>query len=248
MRRMPKFKLPRFRISKVISLCACPDGSYNTPRQRTNFLSSDSGEPVRALSSLIVAQRRKYQSLPNWATANSTFVALVRHVLNRLYRFFASGQFDLPHPYRFLFARVCSRSGRSYASLHSTRVFADTRLPGVRNVRKGGQTTPKPEASTSVLAPAEIAPPTQRSGLGESTRIPWTLSNKYYSADVHFAAHTITGLSPHVVRNVPAVIFVWSKGEVGFIRIVLWDVMQSAQRSCSELRRINTTWNALRGT
>ncbi|KAJ7459935.1 hypothetical protein FB451DRAFT_1272061 [Mycena latifolia] len=51
------------------------------------------------------------------------------------------------------------------------------------------------------------------SGLGESTRIPWTLSNKYYSADVHFAAHTIAGLSPNMVQNVPAVVFVWSKGE-----------------------------------
>ncbi|KAJ6585073.1 hypothetical protein B0H19DRAFT_409305 [Mycena capillaripes] len=83
----------------------------------------------------------------------------------------------------------------------------------VRNLRKPGQATPVPEASSSVLAPAEPAPQTQPSGLGESTRIPWTLSNKYYSADVHFAAHTITGLSPHMVRNVPAVLFVWSKGE-----------------------------------
>ncbi|KAJ6477347.1 hypothetical protein C8R47DRAFT_1219898 [Mycena vitilis] len=81
----------------------------------------------------------------------------------------------------------------------------------VRNLRK----PPPPEASTSAIAPAPAPaePQTQPSGLGASTRIPWTLSNKYYSADVHFAAHTITGLAPHVVRNVPAVIFVWSKGE-----------------------------------
>ncbi|KAJ7025327.1 hypothetical protein C8F04DRAFT_1128524 [Mycena alexandri] len=82
----------------------------------------------------------------------------------------------------------------------------------VRSLRKPGP------ASTSVLEPAQPAPTPQpnASGLGESTRIPWTLSNKYYSADVHFAAHTITGLSPHVVRNVHAVIFVWSKGDQDF--------------------------------
>ncbi|KAJ7175946.1 hypothetical protein C8R46DRAFT_1080139 [Mycena filopes] len=81
-----------------------------------------------------------------------------------------------------------------------------------RNLRKPGHITSTSEASTSVLEPAPVSQPNP-SGLGESTRIPWTLSNKYYSADVHFAAHTITGLSPHLVRNVPAVIFVWSKGE-----------------------------------
>jgi hypothetical protein len=43
------------------------------------------------------------------------------------------------------------------------------------------------------------------------------LRNKYYSADVHFAAHTVTGLGAHAVRNVPAVLFVWAKGEVGAV-------------------------------
>jgi len=45
-------------------------------------------------------------------------------------------------------------------------------------------------------------------------KIPWTISNKYYSASVHFAAHTIHGLSPHHLQNAPAVIFVWAQGEV----------------------------------
>jgi hypothetical protein len=45
-------------------------------------------------------------------------------------------------------------------------------------------------------------------------KVPWTISNKYYSADVHFAAHTVHGLSPHHLKNVPAVIFVWAQGEV----------------------------------
>ncbi|KAH8825254.1 hypothetical protein DL96DRAFT_1737852 [Flagelloscypha sp. PMI_526] len=46
-----------------------------------------------------------------------------------------------------------------------------------------------------------------------SSKVPWTISNKYYSADVHFAAHSIKGLAPYHVQNVPAVLFVWSKGE-----------------------------------
>ncbi|KAF7365118.1 hypothetical protein MVEN_00383100 [Mycena venus] len=82
----------------------------------------------------------------------------------------------------------------------------------IRNLRS----TSPPEAADTTAASISISASetqTQHSGLGESTRVPWTLSNKYYSADVHFAAHTITGLAPHVVRNVPAVIFVWAKGE-----------------------------------
>ncbi|KAF8158904.1 hypothetical protein K438DRAFT_2025967 [Mycena galopus ATCC 62051] len=90
----------------------------------------------------------------------------------------------------------------------------------VRDLRGAGQ-APTPiatsEASSSVPIPLPASTETQsaqpQTGLGESSRIPWTLSNKYYSADVHFAAHTVTGLAPHTVRNVPAVIFVWAKGE-----------------------------------
>ncbi|KAJ7644198.1 hypothetical protein FB45DRAFT_897204 [Roridomyces roridus] len=65
-----------------------------------------------------------------------------------------------------------------------------------------------PEQPEIESASAESSPP----ALGASTRIPWTLSNKYYSAAVHFAVHTVTGLSPHTVREAPAVLFVWGKG------------------------------------
>lgn len=49
---------------------------------------------------------------------------------------------------------------------------------------------------------------------GGLIKIPWTISNRYYSADVHFAVRTMHGMSPHEVQNVPAVIFVWAQGEV----------------------------------
>lgn len=51
----------------------------------------------------------------------------------------------------------------------------------------------------------------------EENIIPWTIVNRYYVADVHFAAHVIHGISsmafdkPHTP---PAVIYVWVDGEV----------------------------------
>ncbi|KAF7314431.1 hypothetical protein MKEN_00915900 [Mycena kentingensis (nom. inval.)] len=53
----------------------------------------------------------------------------------------------------------------------------------------------------------------EQSGLAESASIPWSISNKYYSADVHFQAHSVTGLAPNATRNLPAMIYVWPKGE-----------------------------------
>ncbi|THV00857.1 hypothetical protein K435DRAFT_837102 [Dendrothele bispora CBS 962.96] len=43
--------------------------------------------------------------------------------------------------------------------------------------------------------------------------IPWTISNKYYSADVHFFVRDIKGLAPYLFKDAPALIFVWRKGE-----------------------------------
>ncbi|KAF5369546.1 hypothetical protein D9758_002780 [Tetrapyrgos nigripes] len=43
--------------------------------------------------------------------------------------------------------------------------------------------------------------------------IPWIISNKYYSADVHFFAREIKGLAPYLLKNVPAVLFIWRKGD-----------------------------------
>ncbi|KAJ3830725.1 hypothetical protein EV361DRAFT_867224 [Lentinula raphanica] len=42
--------------------------------------------------------------------------------------------------------------------------------------------------------------------------IPWTISNKYYSAQVHFLARTVKGLAPFHLKDVPAIVFVWEKG------------------------------------
>jgi hypothetical protein len=51
----------------------------------------------------------------------------------------------------------------------------------------------------------------------EENVIPWTIVNRYYIADVHFAAHVIHGISPMMFdkpHTPPAVIYVWVDGEV----------------------------------
>ena len=45
-------------------------------------------------------------------------------------------------------------------------------------------------------------------------RVLWTISNKYYTADVHFLAKPVKGLAPFHYHGVPALIYVWGRGEV----------------------------------
>ncbi|TFK24942.1 hypothetical protein FA15DRAFT_655477 [Coprinopsis marcescibilis] len=42
---------------------------------------------------------------------------------------------------------------------------------------------------------------------------PWTISNRYYNANVHFSLHTLSRVYPAVFEGVPALIVAWSKGE-----------------------------------
>lgn len=45
--------------------------------------------------------------------------------------------------------------------------------------------------------------------------IPWTISNRYYIADVHFSVWTIDRLFPELfARQPPAVVFTWFEDEV----------------------------------
>jgi hypothetical protein len=52
------------------------------------------------------------------------------------------------------------------------------------------------------------------SELPSSNSIPWTIKNKYYSADVHFHLIEYAHWDPLSTRRVPAVIFVWARGQV----------------------------------
>ena len=44
--------------------------------------------------------------------------------------------------------------------------------------------------------------------------IPWTIKNKYYSADVHFHLVEYAYWDPQLALRVPAIIFVWTRGQV----------------------------------
>jgi hypothetical protein len=52
------------------------------------------------------------------------------------------------------------------------------------------------------------------SELPTSDIIPWTIKNKYYSADVHFHLVEFSHWNPQSALRVPAVIFVWTRGQV----------------------------------
>ncbi|KAL1742262.1 hypothetical protein HDZ31DRAFT_43612 [Schizophyllum fasciatum] len=69
--------------------------------------------------------------------------------------------------------------------------------------------------------------------------IPWTISNKYYAADVHFAPHAVHGLSPHRVRAVPALVFTWAHGEAykHHIRRLARDLDGCAPEVCLAVRQ-----------
>lgn len=50
----------------------------------------------------------------------------------------------------------------------------------------------------------------------DPVKIPWTIENRYYSADVHFAVYPMRGLAPYILQNVPAIIFVWESNKVNY--------------------------------
>ena len=101
-----------------------------------------------------------------------------------------------------------SRTYRSILEMgiHSTQYSFSA--PGVQS-HNGIQPTPKATEPSEENIPTNAQAPS--SGL---VKIPWTITNRYYSALVHFAVHALHGLSAHQIQNVPAVIFVWAKGEV----------------------------------
>ncbi|KAI0338924.1 hypothetical protein BDW22DRAFT_1401015 [Trametopsis cervina] len=43
--------------------------------------------------------------------------------------------------------------------------------------------------------------------------IPWTISNKYYTADVHFELRQLDGFAGYLASDVPAVVYVWNRGD-----------------------------------
>ncbi|KAK0503927.1 hypothetical protein EDD18DRAFT_481625 [Armillaria luteobubalina] len=84
--------------------------------------------------------------------------------------------------------------------------------------------TVSPSLDVSVSLVQQIQRLSQPPSLSDSTNslivtnetekhLPWTISNKYYTAEVHFLARQIKGLAPYHLQGIPALIFVWEKGE-----------------------------------
>ena len=73
-----------------------------------------------------------------------------------------------------------------------------------------GEGTDKPQEheQTSVSTNADPR------AAGSSTSIPWTIRNKYYTADVHFETHEFAHFRVVHAVGVPAIIYVWGPGEV----------------------------------
>lgn len=51
--------------------------------------------------------------------------------------------------------------------------------------------------------------------------VPWTIVNKYYTADVHFHTRTFSEFRISHADGVPAVVYVWEHGQVCFVAITL---------------------------
>ncbi len=71
-------------------------------------------------------------------------------------------------------------------------------------------------SASTIGRPEQTSVSTSRDPLaaGSSTSIPWTITNKYYTADVHFETHEFEQFRVHHAVGVPAIIYVWGPGEV----------------------------------
>ena len=54
---------------------------------------------------------------------------------------------------------------------------------------------------------------TQLTDSAPAVSIPWIISNKYYTADVHFELRPLDGFAGYLASQVPAVVYVWNYGE-----------------------------------
>lgn len=96
------------------------------------------------------------------------------------------------------------------------------RLISVSNVCLGVKSL---SASLSGSAkPSLESPPQAASSPVSTTRnIPWTISNKYYTADVHFSLYSVHEVQSGALGDggelagVPAVLYVWGAGEVSSV-------------------------------
>lgn len=89
--------------------------------------------------------------------------------------------------------------------------------------------------------PSESTPPSEsgpvsRLDLSQDSSnsiVPWTIVNRYYTADVHFETRTFAEFVSHHASGVPAVIYAWSQGEVSAVVAVRSGLSNDLLRSNS---------------
>ena len=106
-------------------------------------------------------------------------------------------------------APVCG----TYASVSASPVvLVPNDCPGVQALSASRQGTL--DASSGGLGQTSVSTSKDPLAVGSSTSIPWTIVNKYYTADVHFETHEFEQFRVHHAVGVPAIIYVWGPGEV----------------------------------
>ncbi|KAI0693430.1 hypothetical protein C8T65DRAFT_667998 [Cerioporus squamosus] len=96
-----------------------------------------------------------------------------------------------------------------------TAVRAHQFVERVQAFSASRQGTPATGSASTIGRPEQTSVSTSRDPLsaGSSTSIPWTIANKYYTADVHFETHEFEQFRVHHAVGVPAIIYVWGPGE-----------------------------------
>ena len=87
-------------------------------------------------------------------------------------------------------------------------------------IEKGPTTIPNPAVTSSAAATTTATDAaTTTSAAAVDDIIPWKISNRYYTADVHFKLIELTQWSPLEVENVPAVVYAWSVDQVRLVHL-----------------------------
>lgn len=87
---------------------------------------------------------------------------------------------------------------------------------GVKDLSDSQHGTNKIPSTSTLTKSVEPSGETSSSDASASS-IPWTITNKYYTANIHFETHTFEQFGSHHASGVPAVIYVWSHGEVSIL-------------------------------
>ncbi|KAH9933210.1 uncharacterized protein BXZ73DRAFT_77369 [Epithele typhae] len=78
---------------------------------------------------------------------------------------------------------------------------------------KGKETEAEADAAPTGREQTSVSTSPDPLAAGSSTSIPWTIANRYYTAEVHFETHDVDRFRALHAVGVPAVIYVWGASE-----------------------------------